>query len=522
MTATENLEARDAATLRDSAPRRVARRERLARRRPQPQPVEQPVTRLRSRLIAADATTLSVIVTAATIAVFDRSWPRRVAIGVLGVAVAAIGVGLGVAALVHLYRARVCAVRAKEKARLALVAIATVGTLALGVSVLTESAHAPWVIVATLAAFRALVGERLVFHQWLRAARARGRFGRPVVIVGINGEAQEVGVLLRTHPELGLRVVGVIGDPYGAPGWDLDVPWWGDLRDLAAILDETHVPGALVIPSAIGCDEVRRVVHTLSERGVHVQLSPGVTGIDQRRLRPLPLAHEPLFYVEASKQTRWSEAVKRSLDIAVAGVGLVIVAPVLVVAAVAIKLQDRGPVLFRQVRVGRYGQPFEFLKLRTMRPASDTELAAVAHRNQRTGPLFKDVADPRRTRIGRVLEAASIDELPQLINVLRGDMSLVGPRPALPHEVAAFDDELLMRHEVTPGITGLWQIESRDNPSFAAYRRLDLFYVENWSDALDAAILFATFGVVTSRAVQRVSRRARRNASVAGSQAAGT
>jgi lipopolysaccharide/colanic/teichoic acid biosynthesis glycosyltransferase len=231
-----------------------------------------------------------------------------------------------------------------------------------------------------------------------------------------------------------------------------------------------------------------------------VHLSTGLKGIAYKRLRAAPLAHEPLFYLEPVSLSRWQLVVKRGLDIAVASVSLLFAAPVLALAAIAIKLDDRGPVFFRQRRVGRAGLIFEVLKLRTMVPDAEQRLGEVTADNQRRdGPLFKVTDDPRRTRVGRVLEATSLDELPQLINVLLGSMSLVGPRPALPDEVAKFDDELLERHSVRPGITGLWQVEARDNPSFEAYRRLDLFYVENWSVTLDLAVLFETFQAVIAR-----------------------
>jgi lipopolysaccharide/colanic/teichoic acid biosynthesis glycosyltransferase len=151
------------------------------------------------------------------------------------------------------------------------------------------------------------------------------------------------------------------------------------------------------------------------------------------------------------------------------------------------------------VRVGLDGHPFVVYKLRTMAPDSEkgTDLEAI---NERTdGPLFKATHDPRVTRIGAVLRALSIDELPQLFNVLTGTMSMVGPRPAMPHEVALFDPALLRRHAVKPGITGLWQLEARDNPSFHAYRRLDLLYVDNWSIGLDLYILLATAPMVIAQ-----------------------
>jgi lipopolysaccharide/colanic/teichoic acid biosynthesis glycosyltransferase len=166
---------------------------------------------------------------------------------------------------------------------------------------------------------------------------------------------------------------------------------------------------------------------------------------------------------------------------------------------VAIKIRDGEPVLFRQERVGKNGRRFLIYKFRTMVVDAEDRLAELSAANQRTGPLFKVDDDPRVTRLGRILRATSIDELPQLWNVLRGEMSLVGPRPALPCEVEAFGPDLLRRHTVTPGMTGLWQVEGRDLADFRAYEEGDLFYVENWSISLDVAILARTVVSVCSR-----------------------
>jgi len=237
---------------------------------------------------------------------------------------------------------------------------------------------------------------------------------------------------------------------------------------------------------------------------VHVQLSNGLWGIDHQRLRPVPLAHEPFVYVEPATLRRGQQLCKRALDVTVSGCLLVLASPVLLAAMIAVRLQDGGPAIFRQTRVGKDGRPFTLYKLRTMVPNAEQQLVDVTSVNQRAGgPLFKATNDPRRTRVGRILETTSLDELPQLVNVLRGDMSLVGPRPALPHEVAEFDDELLGRHRVQPGITGLWQVEARDKPDFEIYRRLDLFYVDNWSIGLDLAIMFSTVCSVLGRLVPR-------------------
>lgn len=178
----------------------------------------------------------------------------------------------------------------------------------------------------------------------------------------------------------------------------------------------------------------------------------------------------------------------------------------LALAAAAIKAEDGGPILFAQTRVGRDGRPFRLLKLRTMVPQAEARLADLRHLNERDGPLFKLTSDPRVTRVGRVLRATSLDELPQLVHVIRGSMSLVGPRPALPSEVMAFDPRLATRHAVRPGLTGLWQVEQRDSALFDAYRQLDLFYVENWSLTLDLAILLHTVPAVVGRAWRALGR----------------
>lgn len=219
------------------------------------------------------------------------------------------------------------------------------------------------------------------------------------------------------------------------------------------------------------------------------------------------MGHVPFLYLEPARLTPGKLRLKRLLDVSVAATLMLLGAPVLLLAALAVKLSDCGPVLFRQTRVGRDGAPFTLLKFRTMESGAERMADELAARNERHGPLFKIKADPRVTAVGRVLRATSIDELPQLLNVLAGSMSMVGPMPALPGEVARFDDGLLARHRVPPGVTGLWQVEARENPSFFAYRHLDLFYVENWSCALDLAILAATVPTLAARAFSSLSRK---------------
>jgi lipopolysaccharide/colanic/teichoic acid biosynthesis glycosyltransferase len=202
---------------------------------------------------------------------------------------------------------------------------------------------------------------------------------------------------------------------------------------------------------------------------------------------------------------------KRLVDVIGASVGLVVALPVLVAAAILVKVVDRGPVLFRQPRVGLAGTEFVMLKLRTMVPDAEDRRSELLEQNLRTGPLFKARVDPRVTTVGRWLRALSIDELPQLVNVVRGEMSLVGPRPALASETDQFDAEFRdRRHTVRPGVTGLWQVEARDDPCIHVYRHLDLCYVESWTVRGDLVILVRTVGVVVVGGSQRLLRGERR------------
>ncbi len=356
-----------------------------------------------------------------------------------------------------------------------------------------------------LPAVRAALGAALTFIA-LSAVRAGGRqllrwtiTRQPrlrVVIVGANDESAELESLVHENPDLGLEIVAVADDP-------------------GRVVSTLHLHGAdsvIIAVTAFDTKELNKMVRHLLEAGVHVRLSTGLRGFEHRRLRTQPLAREPFYCLEPTPSfSAWQLAVKRTLDVVVAGLGLLVISPLLAVMAVAVKLGDRGSVLYMQTRIGRRGLPFRVVKFRTMIPNAHEQVDAIAavSNGYHDGPLFKSENDPRVTRVGRFLRATSIDELPQLLNVLRGEMSLVGPRPALPNEVEEFDGDLLIRHRVRPGITGLWQVEAKGRTSFYHYRRLDLFYVENWSLRLDFWILLATAPTVVSTALRELIRHGR-------------
>jgi exopolysaccharide biosynthesis polyprenyl glycosylphosphotransferase len=439
--------------------------------------------------------------------------PRRMIVMAVA-ATAAVLVTIAVMAGQKLYLARICSVRAVELQRTSRAVVMTsAGVYAAG-RVLEVPIHIEAAVMGGFVAFVLLVSARTFFRSWLAAHRREGRYARPMVLIGANQDAVDLYRVIEDHPEMGYRISGVVARKEDAAA--LEVPWLGDIAEAPHVVHASGANGVLVVASAMATSQLNEVVRDLLMAGVHVHMSSGLQGIAHHRLRALPFAHEPLFYLERAHLARWQVMVKRTLDLGLASVAVVLVLPMLAAAALAIKLEDGGPLLFRQKRVGRNGEAFTLFKLRTMVPDAEQQLQALQERNQRMGPLFKLAADPRITSAGRILRATSIDELPQLFNVLQGTMSLVGPRPALPEEMQQFDDRLQARTQVPPGITGLWQVEARDNPSFGAYRRLDLFYVENWSVGLDLGILLATVGVVLTRG----SRALRRAAGLGGQSSA--
>jgi exopolysaccharide biosynthesis polyprenyl glycosylphosphotransferase len=459
---------------------------------------------LRARLVACDSFALIAAWTVAVLIATSTSRHWYAAAAVIGGLTL---VGLWVLHVHELYLSRISAVRALEISRIGRSSV-LIGLIGLALArVLKVTLTKSELVVGTAVTLVFLLVERSAYRAWLDAARRSGRYLRDVVLIGANAEGAALLELVNCHPDAGYRVVGVVGERDQAVANGLGNLWCGLPRDAVQVLENQQADSVLISVGALSPVQLNETVRQLQAVRAHIQLSNGVRGIDYRRLRAAPIAHEPMFYLESPVLNRRQIAVKRLLDFFVSGFGLLLSAPVFGVIALAIKLTDHGPIFFKQVRVGQDGRTFKVYKFRTMVVDAEAKLAALRETNERHGPLFKMDRDPRVTRIGHFLRDSSLDELPQLINVLRGEKSLVGPRPALPAEVALFDDELLNRTKVPPGITGLWQVEARDNPAFSAYRRLDLFYVDNWSVGLDLVIMLATLEQVIARLVFTMLRR---------------
>jgi exopolysaccharide biosynthesis polyprenyl glycosylphosphotransferase len=462
--------------------------------------------KLRVALVTADVVALSLGWMVALLLLpynHERDWLRDGLLVIGGVAM-----GLLIIRANELYLSRIATVRTVEMSRLfrsmlILAVVSYLGFRAVRIPFSWREA-----LLACVLSLVLLVVGRSIFRAWLTNARRQGSYLRDVVVVGTKGEGADLVDLMQCHPDLGFRVVGVAGERDEAERNGLGDLWLAPAENAASLVGPDGATGVVIAAGDLSHSLLNDLVRRLQLQHAHIHLSSGVRGIDYRRLRALPLAHEPLFYVEPSGLRRSQLAVKRVIDLIGAVIALVVLSPLLLALALAVKFNDRGPVFFRQVRVGRNGRLFRCLKFRTMVVDAEAKLAELQRTNERTGPLFKMDRDPRVTRVGKFLRDTSLDELPQLFNVLTGDMSLVGPRPALPDEVARFDEELLGRTRMRPGITGLWQVEARDNPSFSAYRRLDLFYVDNWSVTLDIVIMLATVEQVIARAVTMVFKHA--------------
>jgi exopolysaccharide biosynthesis polyprenyl glycosylphosphotransferase len=335
---------------------------------------------------------------------------------------------------------------------------------------------------------------RVLHRQLLRRAWAAGRRRQRVVLVGAAAEVSGSIGRLRVDVDHGVTVVGAcLSDAGVTDSVELDRVLTGELGDLPALIAGTRPDLVMVLPgSGITGADLRRLAWTLEPTGAELMVCAGIIETARHRVTVRSLAHAPLFHIAGARLSGPSRLVKEAFDRVAAALGLLLLAPLLGAVALAIWLGDGGSPFFHQTRVGRGGRAFRIVKFRTMVVDAEARRAALVERNECDRTLFKIAEDPRTTPIGRVLRRYSVDELPQLLNVVRGEMSLVGPRPPLPCEVAEYSADMRRRLLVKPGMTGLWQVSGRSQLSWAQTELLDVRYVENWSLGLDLSILLRT------------------------------
>jgi exopolysaccharide biosynthesis polyprenyl glycosylphosphotransferase len=351
------------------------------------------------------------------------------------------------------------------------------------------------------AVLASLLGRRLL-RGGLHRQRARGvGLHRTIVVGHTNAAIGLIESLRRTERSYhhGLLPVGVcIPDEHEiTPSHVHDVPVLGTLDSVLPAIDATGADLVAVVshPDLSG-HPLRKLSWALEERGVELVVSPGIVEVAGPRLSIRPVAGLSLLHLERPVFSGATRIMKRGFDL-MGGIGLVVaLSPVLLTVAALVRCTSPGPALFRQTRVSTNGRHFTVYKFRSMVTGAEERLARLAQYSEGNGVLFKMRADPRVTRVGAVLRKYSLDELPQLLNVLRGNMSLVGPRPPLPQEVAGYTRDAVRRLRVKPGMTGLWQVSGRSDLTWEESLRLDLRYVDNWSLALDLSILWRTVRAV--------------------------
>lgn len=337
-----------------------------------------------------------------------------------------------------------------------------------------------------------LVVSRFARRRVMQGFHRRGLLQTPVLVAGGNHHVDVIAGVLRREQWLGYKVIGAVTrERLTETATGLRV--LGSLDEVVDVIGTHDVDTVIFAEGSFATPaDFRRLAWRLEEQDVQMIVVPTLADVSSQRLEVRPVAGLPLVDVDRPQAIDAGRWIKRAFDIIGSAVLLLLASPVLLATAVAIKLEDGGPVIFRQPRVGLKGEEFDCLKFRSMVTDAEARLATLQAQNEGAGVLFKMTNDPRITRVGKFIRRFSIDELPQLWNAFRGDMSLVGPRPALPREVAQYDSDTLRRLDVRPGLTGLWQVSGRSNLSWEDTVRLDLYYVDNWSMVQDLMILAKT------------------------------
>ena len=360
-----------------------------------------------------------------------------------------------------------------------------------------------WFILFAVFSAVFLLLEKIALRVIARYVRAKGLNYRTILIVGTGRRALEVARMINEHKYWGYKLLGFVSDGHRLPnGWGR-YRIFGDVPDLRRLLESGMGVGEPVDEIVFAVtrkklDEMKQIFLFCEELGIRARVAMNFFQNRVARIEIEELEGIPFLTFTTTPSNESQLAIKRLLDIAVSALLLVLAAPLILLVALAIKLTSPGSVFFKQTRIGLNGRIFTLYKFRTMIEDAHERREEVSHLNEMTGPVFKAKDDPRVTAVGRVLRKFSLDEIPQLWNVFRGDMSLVGPRPPIPEEVANYHRWHRRRLSMKPGLTCLWQISGRNNVDFDRWMQLDLQYIDNWSPLLDVKILLRTIPAVLS------------------------
>ncbi|GAB3018730.1 sugar transferase [Mycobacterium bourgelatii] len=407
-------------------------------------------------------------------------------------------------AVFHARSTRIIGAGIDEYRRIASASFWTFGIIAMVTLLAKIDLARGYLAVALPVGTMGLLASRNVWRKHVWHKRAQGQYQTNVLAVGDRPGVTHLAHELLRNPKDGYVVVGICIAGYGpCRGESLtvgsrEIPILGDETSAPAALDECGADTMAVTRTEhFGVHGIRELMWQLETTDVDLVVAPGVVDVACARLTLRPIAGFPLLHVEKPQYEGSQRFLKRAFDFCFAMAALAVTAPLMAAATIAIKLTSAGPIFYRAERIGRDGEPFTMLKFRTMVDGADTQVEGLLPLNQGAGGvLFKIHQDPRVTPVGKILRRFSIDELPQFINVLKRDMSVVGPRPPLRREVETYDGEVKRRLLVKPGITGLWQVSGRSDLSWEDSVRLDLSYVDNWSMAGDLVIIARTLRAV--------------------------
>jgi exopolysaccharide biosynthesis polyprenyl glycosylphosphotransferase len=412
---------------------------------------------------------------------------------------------LGILAVFHVRSPRVVGSGPEEYRRIATATLRLFGLIAIAALLLHVELARLYLAIAFPTGLLGLLLTRWMWRRVLARKRARGLCRTAVLVVGAEHSVRNLARTFDRGTADGYNVVGVCIPAHHRSSDDTitvdgrSIPVLGDEHDVVDAIGRSGADTVAVTATEhLGHHGLREMVWDLEQLDVDLVVAPGMMDVSGPRLEMRPVAGLPLIHVEKPRYHGANRFGKTSFDLVFAIVALILLSPLMLFAAVAVKLTSRGPVLYRSERMGMDGRPFPMLKFRSMVAEADTHSATLSGHNEGAGVLFKLRDDPRVTRVGRVMRKYSIDELPQFINVLRREMSVVGPRPPLRVEVESYENEVHRRLLVKPGVTGLWQVSGRSDLSWEDSVRLDLSYVENWSMVGDMLIIAKTLKAVAS------------------------
>lgn len=405
---------------------------------------------------------------------------------------------IGVLEVYHTRDSRTFGVGAAEYKRVAQATLKLFGALAIAMVFVRFDVVRGYFAVALPLGLLLLTANRWLWRKWLNHKRTRGEYLSQVIVIGEATDVEYVIHQIERNATAGYQISGV-ALPTLEKSTELRPPWYrvpvvSTLADVSRMVEVSGADAVIVAgPVPGGSKYIRELGWKLEATGTELVLASSLTNVAGPRIHWRPVDGLPLVHVELPQYAGGKHVLKRAVDIAAASLALLVLSPLMLVLAIIVKRDSRGPIIFRQLRAGRNGVPFHMLKFRSMVQTAEADLETLRELNEGSGLLFKMRDDPRVTACGRWMRKYSLDELPQFWNVLTGEMSLVGPRPPLPTEVEGYEKFTNRRLLIKPGITGLWQINGRSTLPWEESIRLDLYYVENWSLTGDLIIMWRTF-----------------------------